>query len=293
MKTLTKICLIVSVLLLLAGTILFVCGMSVKDWDFQTLNTVIHEPKEYVAQGEIAKITVDVDTSDVRVKTSESSNVLTCNYTVAKDLVSGKTAQISISEDNGELTIAESPLAYSPFQWNTQASSVLLVIPSDIASLQITTRVGKIELDALNVRGTLNATTDTGAISVTNCTVTESITLSGNVCDIRLQDTEAQKIAADIDVGNISCQGILSAAQLTMNTDLGNIDLSGGETDAIELTLSCSLGNIRAALAGAREDYAADVECDAGESNLYPSASGTRKLTVRCNMGNIDISFTK
>ena len=312
MKLCTKICLWLGGLLLAAGTILFVCGMSAKNWDFKTLATIGYEQKEYISESEITDVVLDFDASRIRIVCDTDAKQLTCTYPVAKELVSGKTAQVSVSEKNGVLTIAQTKPGFPPFQWNLDSPELVLTLPQSTNSLSVSADVGDIELNGLTAEGRVLLKTDVGGIvcknvtaaeielhtnvgSITaeNCTASGALTLNGDVCDVTMKNLSAEQLSVKTNLGDITLQGTLRAVLAEFSADSGNIDLADGTTDAENLVISTALGNITSLLSGRREDYTADVVCSMGECNLSSSTGGTRSLTVRADCGNVHISFTE
>lgn len=311
MKLCTKICIWLGALLLAAGVVLFVCGMAAKNWDFGTLSTLAYEQKEFSAQNEITEVRIDFKVSEIRVVQSKDVQTLTCSYPIAKDLTTGKSAEVNISEENGVLSIAEKSLSFSLFQWNAGSPALVLTLPQNVDGLAVYTDVGDIELEGLtggkvqaetdvgdilcrNVQAEeISLLTDLGNVTAENCTVEGTFTIGTDTGDIRLKDLSAECADASANLGDITLQGALTAKEVRFETDSGDIDLAEGKTDAETLSFSTSLGDISATLTGAREDYAADVEWDLGDTNLYPSTGGTRTLIIRSNCGDIEIGFTK
>ena len=115
MKLCTKICLWTGGLLLAAGAVLFVCGMTAKNWDFDKLATVRYEQQEYVAQSDVTDVVLNFDVSGIRIVQDKNTQKMTCSYPVAKDLVNGKSAQVTTSEEDGVLTITERNWGFPSF----------------------------------------------------------------------------------------------------------------------------------------------------------------------------------
>lgn len=310
MKLCTKICLWTGGLLLAAGAVLFVCGMAAKNWDFDKLATVRYEQQEYVAQSDVTDVVLNFDVSGIRIVQDKNTQKMTCSYPVAKDLVNGKSAQVTTSEEDGVLTVTEKKLGFSLFRWDTDTPTLVLTVPENTASLSVSTGVGDIELDGLTAEESIFLKTDVGKIvcknvtaekielhsgvgdiTAENCSANGTLTIDGDVCNVQMKDLDGGKISVNTNLGDISLLGSLSAAQAEMTADTGSIDLSKGTTDAQSLALSTALGDISAFLTGMRADYAAEVTWDVGESNLYPSESGTRTLKVSTSCGSIHVSF--
>lgn len=311
MKLCIKICLWLGGLLLAAGAVLFVCGMTAKNWDFGTLDTVRYEQQEYVAQSEITDVVLSFDVSGIRIVQDKNAERLTCSYPVAQDLVSGKSAQVTPSEEGGVLTISEKGLGFTLFRWNTGTPTLVLTVPEETASLSVRTNVGDIRLDGLNADGAISLKTDVGnivcknvtaaeielhaevgGITAENCTASGAFSLGGDVCGITMKNLSAEQLSAKTNLGDITSEGTLRAAQAEFSADTGDIDLADGRTDAEKIVMSAALGDISALLSGRREDYAAEVTWDVGESNLYPSTDGTRTLKIHADCGNIHVLFT-
>lgn len=311
MKVCTKICIWLGGLLLAAGVILFVCAMTEKGWDFGTLNTLAYEQKEFTAQEEITDIRIDFKVSKIEIVQDKDAQKLTCSYPVAKDLAADKRAEVTISEENGVLHIAEKALPFSPFRWNAHTPALTLSLPESLNTLTVSTDVGDIDLQGLtdgkiqvktesgnivcrNVQAKeISLSAEFGNVAAENCTTEGAFVLLTDAGNIHMKDLKAEKVSASTSLGDITLQGTFAAKEAAFSADTGDIDLSEGTADAEKLSFFSSLGDIRAILAGAREEYAADVQWDLGDTNLYPSTGGERTLTVRCDCGDIDIRFTE
>ena len=149
MKLCTKISIWLGGLLLAAGVVLFVCGMAAKSWDGGTLSTRAYEQKEWSAQDEITEGRIDFKVSEIRVVQSKGVQTLTCSYPIAKDLTTGKSAEVNISEENGVLNIAEKSLSFSLFPWNAGSTALVLTLPPNGAGLAVHTDVRHLDLEGL------------------------------------------------------------------------------------------------------------------------------------------------
>ena len=79
------------------------------------------------------------------------------------------------------------------------------------------------------------------------------------------------------------------AASAALTTDLGTVD---AEIDAREVRLTSSAGEIRAALAGTKEDYTIRVQTGLGSCNVVDRDGGDRSLTAVTGLGSIRLDFT-
>ena len=110
-----------------------------KKLDFDKLATVRYEQQEYVAQSDVTDVVLNFDVSGIRIVQDKNTQKMTCSYPVAKDLVSGKSAQVTTSEEGGVLTVTEKKLGFSLFRWDTDTPTLVLTVPENTASLSVST----------------------------------------------------------------------------------------------------------------------------------------------------------
>ena len=260
---------IVGAVLLLAGVVVFACGMSAADWDFSKLETVRYAERTY-AQGEetIGAVELDLRSADIEVCVSAEAEGISLAYPV----VEGKEENTALTVQDGTLRVAEQSGGASLFSWQFSAPVARLTLPEGAElALSLKTDSGDI-----GVRGaacaSLNVQTDNGNISL------QDVTCAGD-------------LQARTHNGNIGGTGDIAAASARLQTDAGNIRLGEGVLRADSAELRSAVGDIRATLAGSAADYTVVAETDVGSSDIESGGTGEKTLTVSTDVGNISISF--
>ncbi len=313
MKRWMKICAWIGGILFVAGGIVFVCGMAKENWAFDRLATLSYSQQDYTADSVISAVNIDYDVCDITVQVDADASFVSCSYPVVTDLTNGNRAEATFRIEDQTLFIQADRLPFSPFQFNLGSSdaNLTLTLPNELQSLTVTCDTGNVVLenvallDSLTVSvntgnidcrsvqaNSVSLSADLGNIALKTCSA-ERFDLKGDVSNITLRDITAQTFYADVDLGDIRCAGTISALTAELRTATGNLALNGGLLDVRDLSLQSDLGDVSATLIGAREDYAADVEWDLGQTNIYPSQQGERSLLIRAEIGNIDIQFQK
>lgn len=117
--------------------------------------------------------------------------------------------------------------------------------------------------------------------------------------DIEAENIYATDIEVSIDAGNFATKKII-ATNLNVEVDAGKatIDL----LDCQNSYFDCDMGDIEAMMVGSEVDYSYDVSCDLGSvkvgnykadglSNEHSFSSGMKKISVSCDVGDIDIKM--
>ena len=280
--TFTKVFLILGALLLVAGLAVFIAGMSAAGWDFSRLSTVRYDVRAYEAEGAVTSVHVEYSNAGIAVKYSETAETVHIDYPVQLNERGEEAAAVEISEKDGSLAIVESvEWEKNFFQWSLGASpAVNIVLPAgQNIALDLYAQNGSISLEAGGeALPSLSLRSDNGKISVSG-----EMAVGGTA-------------SFQTDNGDIELIGALSAKEITASAGFGNISMRGGTIDAQEIVLTSGVGNIEAtdsAFAGAQGDYTVHVSAELGEANVSDSSGGSRKLTLRTDMGDIRVAFER
>ena len=322
MKRWKKALIVMGIVFLAAAIVLFVCGMTAADWDFKKLSTVSYTQKEYaLEEGEqVTSLTVRYENARVEVVYSETS-AAHISYPVRTDSRGEEIAKITLTYENGALTLAESlDGKYEIFNWNLSSPAVTITLPAgtqcaldiqtdngDITiageaqiaapSVKLATDTGNIYAQpngGMNVAGNAEFYGDTGNVRVKNISAA-NLTAQTDTGDIFMENAAAaQALTATADTGDVRLYGAVKAAVFTAETETGDIRIEEGcVLDASELAMTSDVGDIRVrgALAGSRTDYTFFITTDVGSSNVPSGGSGARRLTAATDTGDITLQF--
>ena len=196
------------------------------------------------------------------------------NPTVVLYLPAHRAYSLDLSSNNGEIRFTQGALNASAIALHTNNGAVTTT-QADIAcsgDIQIETDNGAIKLGFMQANA-LKAETDNGEVSLSDCSV-------------------AQTVSLESDNGAIVLTGELKANEFIVETNNGAIGGSG-VIQANKITLSTDLGNVSAKLSGKKSDYTITVERDLGNTNIHSQTGGEKILSVSSDLGNIQIDFTE
>ena len=332
-KIFTIVMLAVGGALLLAGAALFLIGFGLEGWDADALTNVQYEQHSYTAQGEIHSVHIRFGNAQVRVKADEGAERVTLSYPVRVDSEGETAVPVTVTEENGTLTVTEEEDRFPFFQWGfvqTTPEAVLTLPAGDYTEIAVVSSNGSLLADTVRAaslslqtdNGSVtarevcaddfslrtSAETNAGSITADGGTVSGALSLSSDLGDIRMKDIAAGSLSSETEAGALTLEGADIAGEADLQTDLGEIRVRGAraasaalttdlgtvdaEIDAREVRLTCSAGEIRAALAGTTEDNTIRVQTELGEGNVGDRDGGTRSLTATTALGNIRVEFT-
>lgn len=155
-----------------------------------------------------------------------------------------------------------------------------------------------------------------GEIEVKDTTISGTLDVTAHMGDIDLQGTKADRVTVESAMGEVDCEG-MEANFLTVGSALGDVDVERATLGGLDanldmgegtfsgkltgdLSIDASMGSVDVELVGVREDYVLDLDTDMGEIRVdgrkySPESADTdaaNRLTVSCNMGEINVEFT-
>ncbi len=169
-------------------------------------------------------------------------------------------------------------------------------------STRVTIRIPEMMMEGGNILEELSLKQDAGDISVDMPLLAKNIGIRVNAgeCQAHSKIRAQQEFKADVGAGEIDLPAV-EAAKVILNADVGEIDASRITAD--EIYVDCSIGSIDAMVSGREQDYNYEISCGVGEvtigDNDYASLgtskkidnSGSKRMEVDCNIGEVDISF--
>lgn len=334
--------------LLLAGAALFLVGLALEGWDVGALTNVQYEQHSYTAQDEIHSVHIRFRNAQVRVEADEGAERVTLSYPVRVDSEGETAVPVTVTEENGTLTVTGEEDRFPFFQWGfvqTTPEAVLTLPAGDYTEIAVVSSNGSLLADTVRAASlslqtdngsvtarevcaddfslrtsngdielqraeckSITAETNAGSITADGVTVSGALALSSDLGDIRMKDIAAGSLSSETEAGALTLEGADIAGEADLQTDLGEIRVRGAraasaalttdlgtvdaEIDAREVRLTSSAGEIRAALAGTKEDYTIRVQTELGDCNVVDRDGGTRSLTATTALGNIRVEFT-
>lgn len=174
---------------------------------------------------------------------------------------------------------------------------------------ELSLRTGSGDIRLADVSGkSIAAQTDAGDIAADGAEAEGALELCSSLGDIEAQDAAAGSLSFRTNAGSISLDGARVAGEASLQTDLGEIRVRGAtaasaaltadfgaidaEIDAQTVRLESGSGEIRARLAGDKEDYTIRVQTGLGSCNVVDRDGGGRSLTAVTELGSIRVDFT-
>ncbi|TNF07346.1 MAG: hypothetical protein EP317_04905 [Bacillota bacterium] len=318
MKTLHKIILITLSVGILFIVISIIGGLNIPIiGGFFNEDEAYGEELGYESSTEIDTIDFEFDDRHVNVTYIESGQISFSYYEHEDDTW-------TFSEENGVLSVIQtrkfSFFAGFNFKFSSrEVRTVDLFIPLDmIDNLSINTHVGDIDLDLggmvlVDVKlssdtgdveatmfesETLELSTDTGNIELSDADISTTIDVSNDTGDIRLENVSAVQIDCSTSTGNIYLDEV-SAEALELRNSTGNINIQDSEiltsikattstdnisvenTNALSYDLRTSTGNVifnHDDLSGVTIKY--DLIVSVGNITIDGQSQGTRHSTA-------------
>ncbi len=324
-----KVFIILGVLLLAAGIILFIGGMSAVGWDFSALNTVRYENRTYEEQsGSVTALQVDYTDAAIAVEYSETAEKISVSYPVRQNERGEDTAEIEISKENGVLSITEHQnWQNNLFQWNIDldihfggednSPVVRITLPAgreysltlgtgngsirlqangaDLSSLALHTENGSIRAQAetlLHIGGNATFQTENGSVTVSNIEADGELSLRTSNGSVSAENVSAKNITATTEHGDVTLTDAAADTALTAQTSTGRISLCG-EIAANSLTAKTETGAILLR-DGTIDANAIDLSTETGsitaENSVFAGAQSDYTVQVSTEIGNSNVS---
>lgn len=304
--------LIFSLVLIVAGAIMFCVQVGGADWDFAKLDTekvtemnfTTQENQEIQAEG-VTKVSVKIHST--KFKLTRSGTEFSLRY-YESDIY---TYDIGLEE--GTLRFHEKQNGWKQFLrmftgFKRSRLTTELVIPENFAGeLDITCANGDLSLDG-GAFESLSIRTTNGGVSLSNLTA-KRVTAKSTNGTVTLQNVRGEEVSMDTTNGVLSALAV-TADTLSGKTTNGEITLSQSETKdctlkttngeilvaasrADRLRTDTTNGDVQVSLLGTLADYKIDGETSrrAFAGNQPGNGSG-KSVTVRTTNGNIRISIS-
>lgn len=286
MKPNKKLLISAGILVILGTAISTAC---VKIHDAKAISSMQKSTREITEK--ITKIDIASDWNDVIIKRGNTDKI-TVSY------VEGEKNEIEFDTQNNTLTIRnllknkrEKWYDYISFDFHTaQYYDIMITVPKDFsAETVLNLRCGDIEISDL--KGSLDINSSNGDVEIKRCE------FSNIRCDLRYGDIEMSEVSSgNTDI--ISAYGDIEldkvSGKITAEARYGDIEADMIKADEIAFKSDC--GDIDCLIDGKKEDYTINCTTRAGANNIdniENNASGTKKLDVQANLGDVSVLFTK
>ena len=247
----------------------------------------------------ITGITMDLYSTDVVIKPSSSDEIL-ISYRGPESLKDK--LDVTVSVDNGELTIKQNRTQQFFFLWNLTSKIIELSLPQSYTN----------RIDFENASGNLSISGDYQLTSFSSRMTSGDVNLENIACpDFSVDSTSGNVTLGTIAATNISItmtSGNLRAASITGD---GNIKTLSGDIRIESLTgndqlfmtsgninvssfsgsgsVSCSSGNIDITIAESSGDFSAKT--NSGNVDITLEEAASYMIEANCTSGNVSANF--
>ena len=319
-RTWTKVFIIFGIVLLVAAVALFVCGMSIADWDFGKLSTVRYKQKEYTldTEEEIESLTVRYSDAKVEIVYAADAQTAHISYPVRIDAADNEIAEVVILAEDGALSIEEKLDGRSDwFNWDLSSPAVTVTLPADTAcALDIRINNGTVVLTGeravaapsvslytdngtlcaapaggLTVTGDATLTTQNGTIKADGLAAGGTVTLDNKNGTISASNVSAAALSADLENGNITLENVRIDGALTVENSNGNISMRGS-VKAQSFTADTELGTIAVETGGVLDAETLQLSSNLGDITVRGALAGSQAdytLFLTANMGSSNL----
>ncbi len=320
MRNCTKIWLTIAAALVLIGSVSFVVGMTVLEWDFRELSTAKYETNTYSISEDYRNISIVTDTADIVFVPAENgkSSVVCYEQTQVRHSVAVKDGtlvievvdtrkwydHIGIHFGTPNITVSLPQGEYGLLSVTSSTGDVEIPNDFQFESMEISESTGNVTNGA-SVTDTVKIKTSTGNIRVEHISAGEmelsvstgSVTVSDVTCggDLKidvatgkseLTDIRCSNVISNGSTGKISLNNVTAAENFSIKRSTG--DISFENSDAAELFIETDTGDVGGSLLTAKVFLA---QTSTGRIDVPKTATGgICKITT--DTGDIQISIS-
>ena len=316
MKNFTKIALIVTLVLVILGSICCAIGLGIGynfseiskevglvelgkfsigpikfpffgygnsfDWDDEedwesNASEQLHFPWE-----DIENLELDVSYGTVEVIETKGDEL----YVDVEYRKENSRRKVDVSLDGDTLKIEETG---SKRGYRNDSTRIYIRIPEEMLNkdqwkdIELSQSAGSIYVDVLLTAKNIHINVDAGE------------------CVVHRKLTAREELTAEVGTGEMKLQE-LEAKEVELNAGVG--ELTTGVVTAENMEIDCGIGNIETVAAGTETDYSYEIECKVGEVEIGGKSysglnsekkvknQGSRNMEINCGVGNVEVRFS-
>ena len=245
MKKGTIIALIIAAVLIVAGGVLLVLGLSFAG---DSVVTVAPAEKNYVVDAPFESIRVETATCNVDFQKADGSFKVSCpdsekfSYTVTVEENTLCVRQVDLRQwydfidihlNEEKITVYLPKETYDTLYIETDTGDISLLDSFTFTSATLLSDTGDVGF-AAQVTEELSVTTDTGDIRVRG-SAPESLTLSINTGRIRVEDVSCGELTCESNTGEVKLKNVLSTGAIQLQTDTGDITIENCDAESANI----------------------------------------------------------
>ena len=272
-----KIKLVIATALIIIGTIIFIGGMAMSNWNFKALSTRKMQTMEYEIIENFTDISIIENTADVVFEIADNGKCKVVCYEETN-------AAHTVSVEDGALKISVSDkktwLDYIGFNFSTPKITVYLPVGA-YDKLKIESNTGDVFIPSELKLGSIDVEINTGGVEC-QASATETIRIKTTTGDIKLTNVSADAVDLTVSTGQITASGINCAGDISMTVSTGKVLLS--DTKCKNLTSSGNTGGIT--LDGVIATEKLSINRTTGDVKLDCSNAG--EILIETNTGDVE-----
>lgn len=301
------------------GSVMALAGCAAMDFNFRNLNKDKGENKVFEIKETFDKISINVDTTDVKFTLASEGTAPTITYTEHKKMpytisVENQTLSISITDerkwydhigiffDDLTMEICLPSSAYASLTLESDTSDVYMPNGFTFTNASLETDTGDIVWSA-NVTQSLVLSTDTGDVDVKNCTLgsaqittstgdvdVENLNVSGalqitrTTGDAELNSVQCAELSVISSTGDVEMRSVVATQKMYVETSTGDVEFN--DIDAPSMQFKTNTGDVEGRLqSGKIFTYATDT----GDVRL-PANGDNGTCHIQTDTGDIKIT---
>lgn len=300
MSKVTKIWLIIATSLVIIGGILFVVGMTGKNWDFKKLSTEKYETNFSMVNDTFKNISIKVDTADISFVHAEDGMckvvcyepekvkhlVTVTDETLTIDVVDTRQwyEHIGIMMESPRITIYLPEKEYESFFIEGSTGDVEMLNELRVGSIEISVSTGDISLQNITAED-LKLSVSTGAITITSVKCDGDIKVKVDTGKTTFDRVRSTGLYSTGSTGDVIMSNVIAAELLSIERSTGDVRFEG--CDAGEILIKTSTGDIVGDLLSEKVFFA---QTDTGKIEVPETITGGR-CEINTSTGNIKVEI--
>lgn len=275
-----KIWLITAASLVVSGLVIFTGVMAVYNFDFTKLSTVKYETNTYEVNGDFDKISIDVDTTEIKFVPSDDEECRIVCFETEKvkysAVVQNETLKIDLTDtrkwydyigvflENPNMTVYLPQDEYVSLLINTDTGAVdipknftfenleikgntadVQCLASVSNSMEIKTETGKIDVGSI-AANEISLSSTTGEIKVNSVNANGNIDIKTNTGEAMLSNVNCSNLTAKSNTGTVSLKSVIASDSFSIENDTGYVRFEN--SDATQIFVKTSTGDVTGTL---------------------------------------------
>ncbi len=217
----TKVCLITATVLVLIGAIIFIGVMYMLKFDFLKLGTDKYETNTYQITEAFEKISVDVDTAEIKFLPSDDDQ---CKVVCYEE--ENRKHSVIVKDSTLNITVNDTRKWYEHIGIFVSSPKLTVYLPQDkYASLSIDTATGSVTIPEEFTFDDIKINGSTGAVEC-SASVTNLMKIDLSTGKINLDSLTANNITLTCTTGSVNINSVNAKGNVSANTSTGGIKIA-------------------------------------------------------------------